>query len=291
MSARIAHYRKRLPVRIAALFLGSLLIFMTAALSARAAPPAELWARWTAHDKGSVMTIDHAAWGAFLGKYVRTGARGVNLVRYGTVTTEDRRNLDGYIAHLSLAPISTYSRRVQLAYWINLYNALTIQTVLRHFPVDSIRDIDISPGWFASGPWGRKQVEVEGVALSLDDIEHRILRPIWRDPRIHYAVNCASVGCPNLQRAPYTGENVERMLTFAAREYINNWRGVTFEDGDLYISEIYKWYATDFGDSHWAIIAHLRKYAMPKLREMLGRVEGIEGYRYDWSINAEPFSG
>ena len=74
--------------------------------------------------------------------------------------------------------------------------------VLEHYPVKSIRDIDISPGFFASGPWGAKLATVEGEKISLDEIEHRILRPIWKDPRIHYAVNCASLGCPNLQAVP-----------------------------------------------------------------------------------------
>ncbi len=87
-------------------------------------------------------------------------------------------------------------RAEQFPFWINLYNALTVKVVLDHYPVEIIRDIDISPGLFADGPWGKKLVTVEGEALSLDDIEHRILRPIWKDPRLHYVLNCAALGVP-----------------------------------------------------------------------------------------------
>ena len=87
-----------------------------------------------------------------------------------------------------------------------------MKVVLDHYPVDGIRDIDISPGLFAGGPWDKKLVEIEGDDVSLNDIEHRILRPIWRDPCIHYAVNCASIGCSNLRPTAFTAANAERCL-------------------------------------------------------------------------------
>lgn len=93
--------------------------------------------------------------------------------------------------------ISGYSRPEQFAYWFNPYKALTIQVVHDHYPVESIRNIDISPGLFADGPWKKKSVAVQAEKVSLDDVEHRILRAIWKDPRFHYAMKCASVGCPD----------------------------------------------------------------------------------------------
>jgi Protein of unknown function, DUF547 len=87
--------------------------------------------------------------------------------------------------------------------------------------VASIRDIAISPGLFSVGPWGGKLIEVEGEPLSLDDIEHRILRPIWRDPRLHYAVNCAALGCPNLRSSAFTAANADILLETAASDYVN----------------------------------------------------------------------
>ena len=139
--------------------------------------------------------------------------------------TRNKRRLNSYVAGLTAIPISRYNRSEQRAYWINLYNALTVKLVLEHYPIGSIRDIDISPGLFADGPWKRKLVEVENEVLSLNDIEHRILRPIWRDPLIHYAVNCASVGCPNLLTMAFTAANTDDLLNAAALDYINSPRG------------------------------------------------------------------
>ncbi len=177
------------------------------------------------------------------------------------------------------------NRSEQFAYWINLYNALTVKVVMDHYPVKSIRKINISPGWFSWGPWGKKLAIVEGERVSLDDIEHRILRPIWRDPMVHYAVNCASLGCPNLASVPYTAENAERLLDEGARNYINNRRGVSVSERGLIVSSIYRWFIEDFGGTDQSVIEHLKKYAAPDLAARLeGRVR-IDGGHYDWTLN------
>ncbi len=185
-------------------------------------------------------------------------------------------------------PITGYPRDEQLAFWVNLYNALTVKVILDHYPVQSIKEIDISPGWFSSGPWGKKLITIESHDLSLDDIEHRILRPIWKDPRIHYAVNCASIGCPDLGDTAFSASNVEAELSRAARNYINHPRGVTVEDDQVRISSIYKWFKDDFGGSEMAILDHLRLYAADELKHKLEKVSGISGYAYDWALNDSP---
>jgi hypothetical protein len=266
-------------------------LVFAAALPARAAPEADLWPRWQAHDAGSTARIDHGAWAAFLERYLVVRQDGVNRVRYAAVSEADRRKLDAYLERLAGVEISTYSRPVQFAYWVNLYNALTIDIVLDHYPVDSIRDIDISPGWFANGPWGAELVTVEGTALTLNDIEHRILRPIWQDPRIHYAVNCASIGCPDLRADPYTAAELDRQLDAAARGYVNDARGAEVRDGALTVSKIYTWYQEDFGDSDAGVIRHLKRYADPELAQALDGVSEIADSRYDWSLNEAPAGG
>ena len=148
------------------------------------APKASLWEKWLAHDARSRTTVDHDAWQDFLDKYVSAHEDGVNRVAYGTVSKPDKSALDGYIVRMTAVPVAKLSRAEQLAFWINLYNALTVKVILTHYPVESIRDIDISPGLFSDGPWDKKLIEIDGEMLSLNDIEHRILRPIWRDPRI-----------------------------------------------------------------------------------------------------------
>jgi len=247
------------------------------------APDKELWQRWTAHDPTAETRISHTAWTEFLDRYLVVVPDGPNRLRYGAVSSDDHQRLKAYITSLAQTPIRRFNRDQQFAYWVNLYNALTVDLVLDAYPVDSIRDI--SGGVFSAGPWDQELVTIEGVALSLNDIEHRILRPIWDDPRIHYAVNCASIGCPDLQPQAFTAETTEPLLNLAARTYINAARGVWFESERLYASSIYNWFREDFGGSEAGILRHLRRYADQDLAARLQRVEAIAGYDYDWSLN------
>jgi hypothetical protein len=250
------------------------------------APEADLWERWAAHAPSSTKTIDHRAWDAFLAGHLVAHADGVNRIAYGKVSDADRRRLDDYLSSLSAVPISEFSRDEQRAYWINLYNALTVDVVLDHYPVDSIRDISISPGWFSVGPWKKKLIAIEGEDVSLDDIEHRILRPIWKDPRVHYAVNCASLGCPKLRRKAFTAANSEMLLDQGARDFINSAHGTTFDSGGrLYASSIYDWFQDDFGGNESGVITHLRLYANPSLAAKLDGVTDVYGFDYDWTLN------
>ncbi len=249
------------------------------------APRADLWERWMAHDPAATAAIDHAAWDRFLKTHVTPYADGVNRVAYARVTAADRKALADYVAGLAAVAISAYNRNQQLAYWINLYNALTVKLVLDYYPVASIRDIDISPGWFSNGPWGKKLLTIEGEAVSLNDIEHRILRPIWGDPRIHYAVSCASIGCPDLGREAFTATNADALLTAGARKYVNHPRSVRIEGGRLVVSSLYVWFSEDFGGNDEGAIAHLERYAEPDLLSALAGVERIDDCVYDWRLN------
>jgi Protein of unknown function, DUF547 len=268
----------RTAIALALLFAGS---------AAHGAPKAELWARWQKHEPANKQKIDHGTWDRFLKQYiVAPHPSGINRVRYHAVTPEDRQNLKAYLQSMQAVPISTYNRAEQKAYWINLYNAVTIEVILSRFPVASIRDINISPGLFVRGPWGAKLISVENEKLSLDDIEHRILRPIWKDNRVHYAVNCASLGCPNLQPVAYTGENTETLLERAAVEFINHPRGVAIEKERLKVSSIYVWFQEDFGGAPEDLMEHWQKYANPALAEALEKYSGGLAHDYDWRLNA-----
>jgi hypothetical protein len=266
------------------LVVGGLSLLLISGVSG--APRAQLWPRWQQHDAQNTQTVDHSSWDAFLRHYVvASHPSGVNRVRYAEVTPADRQILEAYLTRMQALPISTYNRREQLAYWMNLYNALTVALVVQHYPVESIRDIDVS-GVFSDGPWKAKLLTVEGDSLSLDDIEHRILRPIWRDNRIHYAVNCASLGCPNLLPVAYTAANVEPLLDEGARAYVNHARGVSFEDGTLYVSSIYIWFNEDFDGDTDGILRHLQRYAHRDLATQLNQYRGRIKKRYDWRLNA-----
>ncbi|MEM7428169.1 MAG: DUF547 domain-containing protein [Pseudomonadota bacterium] len=244
----------------------------------------ELWEGWEASNPKNAAPIDHSVWNRFLKKYVNADATGLNRFAYAKVTSADRKALKGYIASLAKIEITDRARNVQFAYWLNLYNALTINVVLEHYPVKSIRDIDIS-GLLANGPWGKALIKIEDSDITLDDIEHAILRPIWKDPRIHYGVNCASIGCPNLLNQAFTGKNVNALLDKAARAYVNHPRGLSVRNGKVTVSKIYQWFAYDFGNSEKGVIRHLAKYATPERAAALKKAGKISETVYDWSIN------
>lgn len=254
--------------------------------SALAAPKADAWPRWEAHVAGSERAVDHDPWDAILAEVVSLGDDGVARVDYPALTGDALRGqLDGYIAQLASTPVSELDRAEQQAYWINLYNALTLQVMRDHYPVDSIQDVDISPGLFSSGPWGAELIAVEDEILTLDDIEHRILRPLWRDPRIHYAVNCASIGCPNLQGRAWRAATLDADLEAAATAYVNHDRGFTVDDGDLVVSSIYDWFIADFGGNDKGVLRHLAQYAGPDRQAILQSARRISDHRYDWALN------
>ena len=246
-------------------------------------------AGWDASDESSVERIDHSAWQAILDGYVGPDAAGVNLVDYEGLAANagDSARLAGYLDYLQGLDPRDYSRAEQMAYWINLYNALTMKVVLDAYPVDTIRDIHEGVVPY-TGPWGDVHANVAGQDLTLDDIEHGILRPIWRDKRIHYAVNCAAYGCPHLLKTAFTAENTEMLLEAGARDYVNNFRGVDAVDEDfIVLSSIYEWYPEDFGDTEEVVIAHLLEYADDDLAAQLDGFEGAIEHDYDWSLNRQ----
>ena len=248
-------------------------------------PQPDLWAIWQQSDESSTLSIDHQAWNNFLQKNIQISDDGINRIHYEKVPALDKNILKNYVTYLEQIKINRYKKSQQLAYWINLYNAVTVKVILEHYPVTTIQDILISPGIFSIGPWGKKLLTINDQQVSLNDIEHRILRPIWKDPRIHYGLNCASIGCPNLLNQAYTAETIEVELDKAAREYVNHPRGVRIEDNELHVSSIYSWFQEDFGEGELGVIKHIKKYAKNDLREKLKHITEIENDHYDWLLN------
>ncbi|MBU1212812.1 MAG: DUF547 domain-containing protein [Alphaproteobacteria bacterium] len=237
--------------------------------------------------------FDHRTWDELLAKYVVAGSDGVNRVDYEVWQNDDHQVLKGYVKALQAADPRQLNRDEQFAYWANLYNAKTIEIVLDHYPIDSIREISIGEGLLGfikksaglGGPWKAKVVKVAGHELSLDDIEHQILRPIFNDPRVHYAVNCSSFGCPNLGQEAFTGAKLDTQLEAAAKAYVNDPRGFTVEGDTIKASSIYQWFQTDFGGSEEGVLDHARKYANDALESKLEGKKSIDSYFYDWSVN------
>lgn len=237
---------------------------------------------------GAGVTVDHAAFAGLLRTYATSGPDGVVRVDYGAFKARGQAALRTYIAQLEAVDVGALNSREQFAFWANLYNAKTLDIVLDHYPVASIKDISLGGGVVAAltgGPWKAKVVTIKGVALSLDDIEHGIMRPVFKDPRVHYAVNCASIGCPNLPLAPFTGALLEEQLDAAARAFVNHPRGVSVEGQDVIVSSIYHWYKVDFRGTDAGLLAHLRRFAEPPLLAKLKSASQVSDHRYDWSLN------
>lgn len=249
-----------------------------------AAPEAVLIEFWDDSEEQSAMSIDHSPWQEILDKYlVADHPSGINRFRYRAVNAGDRSKLLRYLSYLQEMDPRQLSRAEQKAYWINLYNAATVNLVITEGRrEDSIRDI--RSGFFTPGPWQRKLLTVAGQELTLDDIEHGILRPIWQDNRIHYAVNCASIGCPNLLPQAYTRDNTEQLLERAAGEFINHPRAVSVRNSRLVLSSIFDWYVADFGGDLAGVIAHLMVYAEEPLKSQISGRSSAE-YVYDWQFN------
>jgi len=238
----------------------------------------------------AAFAADNAPFDTLLTRYVVASPDGVNRVRYRAwaANTADRAALDAYVAALERETPSQMARNEAFAYWANLYNAVTLQIVLENYPIRSIRDVrsrTLDPRGLI-GPWRTERVRVEGRRLTLDAIEHDILRPTFGDPRVHYAVNCASIGCPNLQRRAWHAATLDSDLDAAARAYVNHSRGARFDaNGRLQVSSIYRWFAVDFGGSPNGVLAHLRAYAAPALSERLRSTSVVAGHSYNWSLN------
>ena len=265
--------------------LGALLTLACLSLQpVSAAPSSDLWPMWQASDETSDRSVDHSAWQRLLDRYLLVADDGPNLFRYGAVSADDRAALDDYLERLAGLDPRVLARAEQLAYWINLYNALTVQVVLHHPQEDSI--LGMGGGWFSRGPWNETLLEIAGQPMTLNDIEHRILRPIWQDRRVHYAVNCASFSCPDLAPEAYTRDNAGRLMDAGEHSYLRHPRGLEFRpDGTLSLSSIFEWYVEDFGGSRDTLLAYLAEQR-PELADRLQGYQGRIHYHYDWSLNA-----
>ncbi|MCD6585180.1 MAG: DUF547 domain-containing protein [Desulfobacteraceae bacterium] len=219
---------------------------------------------------------DHGIYADLLAKYVENG-----VVDYAGFK-KDEKKLDRYLAFLESTDIPGLSRKEQMAFYINVYNAWTIKLILSEYPgVESIKDL----GGFFSGPWKKKFVQLNGKTITLDHIEHDILRPTYKDPRIHFAVNCASKGCPPLIPEPYDGNRLDEQLDRSTREFINDSKRNYLAGDKLYVSSIFKWFSEDFNDD---VIGFFVKFADDPLKKQLQARKNqmkVKYLDYDWMLN------
>jgi hypothetical protein len=222
--------------------------------------------------------VDNRIYADLLEKYVMYGK-----VDYRGFQSEEER-LDQYLSVLERVDPKALSREEQFAFYVNVYNAWTIKLILSRYPdIQSIKDI----GGIFSSPWKKKIVRLKNKVLTLDDIEHNVLRPLFQDPRVHFVINCASISCPPLRSEPYTGTKLEDQLQDATTRFINEPKRNRIEANVLFVSKIFKWFAEDFNrDVVGFVSAYARGDFKEKIEENKDRIR-IEYLAYDWSLNGE----
>lgn len=235
--------------------------------SAKGLPINEVKETTTSKTQTKTVALDHSAWNTLLQKYVANNGD----VDYKGFKTESK-NLNDYVNYLaSKVPSEDWSSNEQLAYFINVYNANTIKLIVEHYPLKSIKDI--------SSPWLKNRLKIGDKDFSLADIENGILRKM-NEPKIHFAINCASYSCPKLLNIAYTSENVQELMERATKEFINNPEKNKLSTGNLKLSEIFKWYKSDFTENG-SLIDYINQYSdVPISTDAI-----IDYIEYNWNLN------
>jgi hypothetical protein len=233
---------------------------------------------WISVDSGYAASVDHSMFASLLSRHVNAGA-----VDYQGMKN-DEATLDRYLEMLAQIDPETLAKNEQFAFYTNAYNAWTIKMILRRYPdIQSIKEL----GSLFQSPWKKPIARIGGQLLTLDQIEHDILRKQFMDPRVHFAVNCASKSCPRLQDEPFTGARLNDQLRQAAIDFINNSEFNRLEGNTLWVSKIFDWFSEDFNDD---IIGYFIQYAQEPLKTQLvkdtARIR-VKYLDYDWSLNGK----
>ena len=215
----------------------------------------------------------HAVLGRVLTTYTDAGRVDYRALK------EKPQALKQYLAEagaVSEAEFMAWDKQEQLAFLINLYNAATLQLVIDHYPVESIKKI----GSFFKGPWDQPVVPLFGQTITLDELEHDVIRKRFKEPRIHMALVCAARGCPPLRGEAYTGDRLDQQLDDQSRRYLASAAGLVINKakGEARISSIFKWYGDDFP----SVEQFAEKYSGKSIQGLK-----IRYLAYDWSLNGE----
>jgi hypothetical protein len=232
---------------------------------------------------GSAAGFDHSKFDQVLNTYVNNQG----LVDYNGIAGDQSFKM--YMKSLETAQADAMSRDGQLAFWINAYNAVTIDKVIKWKPKKSVRETFVPGVWTATKFFTTREHIVAGKRLSQDDIEHEILRKQLKEPRIHFAIICASSSCPQLPRFAYTEEKVQTMLEDTTRQYIISERGTQIDSAKktLYLSKLFDWFAGDFEYKSGSVLDFIKPYLDQKTLAFVEQQPKIKYIHYDWALNAQ----
>lgn len=259
------------------------LLLSLVALQGHTAPQAMYWAFWDSSNEQNRQVINHSQWDEVLRQYaVLDQATGIVSFSYGTLNEKDVKKIRNYVAELEEIDPRGYPKLEQKAYWMNLYNALTVLAVKENY--QSLSDVGFNRGLDPSA-WNKKRVKVVKQDLSLNDIEHRILRPIFKDHKILFGLNCTTLDCPNLSERAYTAKTIKSQLKTAGVRFINNNIGLRYSDGVLSASRLFSEYMSDFASDEKTLRKVFAHYAQDmKALYVLGYTGNIN-YMRDPRLN------
>jgi len=226
-------------------------------------------------NNSNTSTLNHGDWHTLLQKNV-TDSGSVNYSGF----QKENILFERYLNDLTLQPPgNNWSDEEKIVYWINAYNAFTVKLILDHYPIKSIKDIgDGLP--MINSPWDLKFFKIGETQFDLNTIEHEILRKQFNEPRIHFAINCASISCPKLRNEAFVVEQLENQLEDQARQFINNPTKNIIKEDKMLLSKIFNWFASDFKKEK-SVIAFIQAYTDITLSENVD----IEYLDYDWNLN------
>lgn len=242
---------------------------------------------------------NHTAFDEVLKEFVKDG-----LVNYSELK-QNPVQLNEYLDNLSKVKqqvFKSWNENEQLAYLINLYNAATLKLIIDHYPVESIKDI----GWFLKGPWDQKFIDLFGDTITLNTLEHDIIRKDYDKPRIHMALVCAAMGCPTLRNEPYVGEKLNAQLDEDTKKFLNSKKGLQVDRSKktVYLSSIFKWFGEDFvnkysskssfegfNQTEQSVLNFVSRYISDEDKKYLQAGDySIKYLDYDWSLNERQVS-
>lgn len=231
-----------------------------------------------APSKEGSLIDNHDQWTTLLQKHIEEDG---NVNYKGFV--KDSIDLNAYLKQLTSNPPdeNTWSETAQIAYWINVYNAFTVKLIVMHYPLESIKDIgSVIQIPFINSPWDVKFIEINGKKLDLNNVEHSILRKKFNEPRIHFAINCASFSCPQLRREAFVATKLNEQLNEQAIDFVNDPQRNIISKESAELSKIFDWFKSDFTKES-SLVTFLNKYSKRKLEEG-AKISFLD---YDWSLN------
>ncbi len=264
------------------------LLSLLVATASKAAPRADLIEFWDDNEPASTMQINHSIWQELLTAYVDDNhPSGISRFDYAAVSADDALRLKNYLDYLEKMEPRQLNQPEAMAFWINMFNAILVDRVLDDFQSGSEGKINrlISGSGLRNVGWGRDTAEIAMQEISLNDIEHGILRPIWNDPRIHFVITACTLGGGSIRKTAYTGENIEELLETSKNEFLRHPRGVRVDGNRVILSSIFDWYRSDFAENKNTLLAYVRENTSDELRQAMQGLTRVS-FDYDWGLNS-----